>query len=306
MNTLEQARGRWRDILLAHGIGSEFLTNKHGPCPMCGGKDRFRWDNKDGAGTYYCNQCGAGDGLTLLRKFHNWDFKTAVDEIDKVLGRAKYVAPKTVATTNDRNRIEIEKALAEATRPEIVAGYLKKRGLSVVPSILKGHPSLQFFDENHRPAGRFPAVVCPVLGPDGNLQSAHRIYLSDTIPKGQSKKLMAPVETVKGGAARLFPHNGTLGIGEGVETCIAASELFGVPVWAGITAGGVEWFVPPAGVKRLIVFSDNDENFAGQKAAYALANRLSVSRGRTIERIEVKVPPRPDTDWLDVLKAGRA
>lgn len=28
---------------------------RHGPCPICGGKDRFRVDNKDDDGTWYCN-----------------------------------------------------------------------------------------------------------------------------------------------------------------------------------------------------------------------------------------------------------
>jgi putative DNA primase/helicase len=48
MNTIERARHRWREILPRLGIETRFLVNKHGPCPLCRGKDRFRFDDRDG------------------------------------------------------------------------------------------------------------------------------------------------------------------------------------------------------------------------------------------------------------------
>jgi hypothetical protein len=39
MNTVERARGRWKAILPVLGI--ETRPNKHGPCPLCGGVDRY-------------------------------------------------------------------------------------------------------------------------------------------------------------------------------------------------------------------------------------------------------------------------
>ena len=57
------ACGNWQHILSTIGIPSGCLKDKHQPCPICGGKDRFRFDNKQGFGTYYCNQCGAARGL---------------------------------------------------------------------------------------------------------------------------------------------------------------------------------------------------------------------------------------------------
>ena len=59
------ARGRWRGILHSLGMDERSLSGKHCPCPLCGGKDRFRFDDKDGRGTYYCSGCGAGDGVKL-------------------------------------------------------------------------------------------------------------------------------------------------------------------------------------------------------------------------------------------------
>ena len=53
---------------------------------------------------------------------------------------------------------------------------------------------------------------------------------------------------------------------------------------------------PPPEAKRIFVFGDNDPNYAGQSAAYALASRL-----RSDERvIEVQIPAKVGADWNDV------
>lgn len=81
-----EAQGHWPRILISLGLPPGALRNKHQPCPACGGRDRFRFDNKDGRGSYYCNQCGAGDGFSLAMKYHGWDFKRCADEVRQVLG----------------------------------------------------------------------------------------------------------------------------------------------------------------------------------------------------------------------------
>lgn len=88
------ARGRWFDVHSSlGGIDSSFLTDKHGPCPNCGGKDRFRWDDTDGSGSCFCSQCGGKDqrgggmsGIDLLMRVRGWDFKRATAEIKSFLG----------------------------------------------------------------------------------------------------------------------------------------------------------------------------------------------------------------------------
>lgn len=42
------ANGRWPHILSALGINVP-SARRHGACPACGGKDRFRLDDKEGA-----------------------------------------------------------------------------------------------------------------------------------------------------------------------------------------------------------------------------------------------------------------
>lgn len=96
--TIERAQGRWREILNRFGVDRSYLRNRHGPCPLCGGKDRFRFDDRDGSGSYFCNQCGAskgdGAGIRLLMKFRDWDFKTAAAEVDRLIGTDYQPAPR--------------------------------------------------------------------------------------------------------------------------------------------------------------------------------------------------------------------
>ncbi len=62
--------GNWRAVLSSHGIDDRLLDGRHHPCPGCGGTDRFRFDDKEGRGTWICGQGGgaplAGDALELL------------------------------------------------------------------------------------------------------------------------------------------------------------------------------------------------------------------------------------------------
>src|SRR3954470_15707003 len=101
--TVERARGRWREILPQLGVDTKFLSNKHGPCPLCGGRDRYRFDDRDGTGSYYCNQCGAGVGIILIRKLRGWNHATACAEVDKIIGSDRTPNP-AVTKHDDRSR----------------------------------------------------------------------------------------------------------------------------------------------------------------------------------------------------------
>lgn len=296
-STIERARNRWREILPALGIAANFLRNKHGPCPMCGGKDRFRFDDKQGEGTYFCSQCGAGTGIILLRKFHGWSHREACDEIDRLIGSdARPVAPMRPEPDKDiaARRAAVRKLLDESDAPEVAADYLASRGLRTSSPIIQGHRALPYFAEG-KMLGAFPAMAVPILGPRDELVSAHRIYIGNVDPR---KKLMPAAGTMTGAAARLFPADDEIGIAEGIETALAARELFGVPTWAAISAHGMETFTPPRSVRRVHVFGDHDQSHTGQAAAYALAKRLS----RDGVEVLVNIPERTG-DWLDVLNA---
>lgn len=296
--TKDRAAGRWGEILPALGVSPNFLKNRHGPCPICGGRDRFRFDNKDGSGSYYCNQCGPGDGITMLRKLHGWDFATACGEIDRVLGDA---APLGVQPDRSRQRDEtkrlraIERALSSACHPDVVEAYLRRRGLAVSSPVLRGDRACAYYDEDGNLVGRYPAMLAPILGPDGSLQSVHRTYDATVTPR---KKILPAVRTINGGAVRLIEATDELAVAEGIENALAVHQMYRLPVWATITAHGMEVFEPPEGLRRLLIFADNDHNCVGQAAAFNLAKR--VLKDNRLQA-EVMIPPRVGTDWLDVL-----
>ena len=299
MNTIDRARHRWREILPQLGIDMRFLVNAHGPCPICGGKDRFRFDDKEGEGSYFCNQCGAGSGLILIRKLHGWDHKTACDKIDEIIGRdGNQTAQQTRAAdpANEKARClyRIRRTLSEARDERVVAAFLKSRRLAVTSAELRGHPRCEYFDDG-RLVGRFPAVVAPILAPDGALISA-AVLFSARAPS--RKKFLPKVNTINGAAVRLYePENGHLGIAEGIVTAMAARQLFGMPTWAALSAIGVKTWQPPPDITRITVYADNDEHHAGQLAAYDLAHRLHAAGLKT----DVVMPNVAGADFADLL-----
>jgi P4 family phage/plasmid primase-like protien len=80
------ARNRWIDIFRTIGINDSHLSGKHGPCPKCGGKDRWRVTSNE-VGSAICNQCGKfGDGIAVAEWFCDVNTFGATEMIAKQLG----------------------------------------------------------------------------------------------------------------------------------------------------------------------------------------------------------------------------
>lgn len=312
-----QAQGRWPYILPELGVDPKYLTGKAMACPLCGeGDDRFVFDDKEGHGTFICRRCGAGNGFILVERVQNVSRAKALRMVAGALGleRVKSARPAPVKRgASPREAKARLKAVLDGTRPlsrgDLVHRYLNGRGL---PSRswrnLYFHPSL-----NGKGVKGAPAMVAKVHHPaTGRVHTAHRTFLT---PEGRkidgaaAKQIMpvvrtAEVESWVGGAVRLYdiPEGATvLAVAEGIETALAAAEVFRMPAWATLTAQGLEEFIPPEGVTHLVIAADHDRNGVGQAAAHRLAAR-AYKLGLTAD---VQIAPDPGSDWLDAYVAAQ-
>ncbi len=298
MKTTKAVIGRWPGVLIALGVDESYLTGKHGPCPICNsGKDKFRFDDKDGKGTYYCNSCGSGTGWKFLENLKGWDFKTAANQIDRVIGNVSetYAAKRK----NPLPRLQkISKGLVDICKCKSVESYLFGRGLTHIPAAIYAHPSLPYYFEGKQ-IGDYPTMVARVVDSENKPLTLHCTYTENgkKIIGYSARKIMPPIRPMNcGSAVRLFPEAETMGIAEGIETAIAAFQIHNIPTWSVIHTNGIKGFVAPDICKKLIIFADNDTNFAGQAAAYELAKRLS-----SAIKVEIKLPEKPGTDWADCI-----
>lgn len=303
---MEEARGRWAGILPRLGIGTKFLSGKHGPCPMCGGRDRFRYDDKGDNGTYICNQCGAGSGIKLVMRVNGWDFATAAREIRRIIPQAP-VRHQSKDSGSGAREWQMSQMMRQAVP---IAGtmadeYLSGRGLGGVRS-----PALGFLERCPISdiMGRTtqPAMIGLVTTPHGRVINLHRTYLDGPRKAAlvdmegrevSARKLMAG-QIPDGSAIRLSAAEETLGVSEGIETGLAAQRLFDVPVWACLNSSILTKFIVPDGVKRLIIFGDNDRKYGGQAAAYQLAHKIAVKPGAP--EVLVRIPDQAGADWCDI------
>ncbi len=321
---LDKARGRWAEILESLGIPPGHLKNKHGPCPVCGGKDRFRFDDKN-RGTFICSKCGSGDGVTLLRLFHQWNFQYTLSMISKIIGvypsQSGYFIPKPYKQIDhekkslpfnlERNRQRLNLTW-QSTKPisknDPVDTYLKARGiiLSSFPSHLRYHPSLPYFDASNEFLEDFPAMLALIQNHHNKNVCLHRTYLNHSGGKAavdEPKKLMTPIKSgaLRGSAIKLFEIVGnTLALAEGIETALSFYVATNIPVWATINAHGLENVIIPRTVENIFVLIDNDLSGTGQRAGIKLARRLE-NEGKKVKRI---MPPTPGTDFNDLLLEG--
>lgn len=80
------AQGKWADLIFPR-FGIEVQWKKKTPCPACGGNDRFRYDDKNGNGDYFCQQCGPGDGISLIEKCcTRMSFTQVIQEVAAIVG----------------------------------------------------------------------------------------------------------------------------------------------------------------------------------------------------------------------------
>jgi putative DNA primase/helicase len=310
-------RGSWPGILAHFGAPTKTLVNKHGPCPICGGKDRFRFDDKQGKGTWICSQCGAGDGPKLAMLLTGLPFRDMADRVRRHMGDERESERDRSDKLSTRYEplpaplVNLQEAdpgkrdrMNDLWRRSSPIGDRDPAGLYLVGRLgmIPEGTGLRYLDRCPYPHGDdHPAMLAMFTGADGKPSGLHRTYLTGSGHKAKvenSKLSLGPL--VDGGAVRLAPAGSVLGIAEGVETALAASILFGVPAWAALNAGRLAVWEPPSGLEEVVIFADNDASFIGQTASFDLQARIADRM-----RVSIETPVEEGTDWNDVLKQRR-
>ena len=206
-----------------------------------------------------------------------------------------------------RQNEERNRRLLDTCRPiaqgDPAALYLDRRGFpetAEMPSVLRIHPALAYFHEG-RKLGTFPALIAPLVAPDGQTVALHRTYVT---PDGHKagvpvvKKLTEASGPTKGASIPLFSAaDGVIGIAEGIETALAAYRLFKVPTVAAYCANSLAEWDWPRCARKLVIFADNDQ--AGREAAAKLESRARA----TGLHVRVELPGAGGADWCDVWNA---
>lgn len=186
-----------------------------GPCPRCGGTDRFSintlkqvWHCRHG-----CSDGLGADGIGLVRLVMNCDFRAALDylcgaadiSIDpEERARRERVREQERRKQEDRAAWHRRRAILRAReiwsecRPAAgspVTDYLEQRGIRLhwlpsMPPALQYHPALPYMVQDHRNGGewveahRGPAMVAAVTDAENRVVGVHRTWLDPRRPKG--------------------------------------------------------------------------------------------------------------------------
>lgn len=206
---------------------------------------------------------------------------------------------RIVAQPLNEERIARAQRIWDESRPlkhSVAEAYLRKRavpsGLWESPAF-RFHPAMTSLDDR----ARRPALVVAIADAQRALQGVQVTLLS---VHGTAKAAVATPRRVigrlMGGIVRISDAQDELAIGEGVETMLTASDVFGVPAWAALSADNLSRIIITHPLRRLIIAADNDD--AGLRAAECLRARMTNS---TI--VEIEAPPPGFNDWNDWARA---
>lgn len=255
-----------------------FGVERIGPCPLCGGDDRFGINTRKKM--FQCRRCGGkGDVIGLVQFVLGLDFPAALEWLcgprqeltaDQRRDRDKRDA-ENIARKAKEEAVFRAKAIAQArdiwqqglpAEDSLVRDYLARRGITRdmlprLPACLRFHPDLAYMVQGQGKdwlqAHRGPAMLAAIQGQDDRFSAVHRTWFDVTAPQGkvvirhpisgdaQSRK--KSWGSKKGGTIRLI--KGTMPVlvmGEGIETTLTAAVSGIWPeahFWAGVDLGNM-------------------------------------------------------------------
>ncbi|AUU27572.1 DUF927 domain-containing protein [Citrobacter freundii] len=288
------AAGNWPYVLAGLSIDVPDSSRRHAPCPACGGTDRFRFDD-NGRGSFICNQCGAGDGLDLIKKVNNCDTTEAAQLAADVLG-IDYRAAQTdpAIASQRREQLEADLQQREQERQQQAAEDAEQRRATFARLYAGMRQSVMQGESEYLQSKGLTGFNYPVM-PDGSLlldlvDESGAVAAAQTItPQGEKRLLKGSAKRGAYHAVNAPEAPQSVAIAEGLATALTCHLICrdALTVTA-IDAGNL---LPVAEVMRrkypqaqIIIAADNDHHEgqantgkdAAEKAALSVAGWISL------------------------------
>ncbi|CAM7644396.1 Bacteriophage T7 Gp4 DNA primase/helicase N-terminal domain-containing protein [Citrobacter freundii] len=275
-----KANGHWQPIFERLSIPT---NRSEGPCPACGGNTRYRFDDKDGRGTYFCSHCGAGTGLDLVMKVRQCGAREAAVMVAEVM--ALPLPEQKPAREKPQTDIASKVACLAAKTAPGQSDYLTSKGLQR-PFPLLSDGSMLITLTNV--AGAITGAQ--IIKPDG------------------SKRLVAG--TVKKGSfcvVNSAENTETVVISEGLATAISVQQLRQIAtIIAAIDAGNLPAVAMAMRQRypnaQIIIAADNDQSSESDGIGGVKVNTGREAAEKAAKAVSgwVSMPPVDyKADWND-------
>lgn len=160
--------------------------------------------------------------------------------------------------------------------------YLRSRCLKGPwPDCLAFHPDLAFWHTTKRGPiclGRYPALLAKISLATGEFTAVQITWLDPKAPRKaevidpETGEILVPKKVrgvMRDGAIRLATPFDVLGLAEGTETAMSATQLFRIPTWAVCGVDRLHRIKIPDDIKKLYIFRDNGgPGLAGANKAF--------------------------------------
>ncbi len=287
---IKNAQGKWPHILSTLGINVPDNPNKHAPCPVCEGTDRFRFDDKEGKGTWFCNQCTpqSGDGLNLVCNVLGITPTEAAKRVNELLPldseviKSNPIKPsKTNKETEREARQNAEKILKETKLGK--SFYLVSKKLEGIESLMlsRSLPNLGLFNS--------PLLVIP-------FEKNGQLTTLQFIDKKGNKRFLKGTGTQARSYHQIPGKTDDIYIGEGYATTLTSTRLTGCMGYVAGSANNIPSVALIASrhhpLSQIIILVDNDE--AGGKSLKGIVKCVPNCIGVTPPNNNEKIK-----DWND-------
>ena len=283
---LERARTvRIEDEIARRGIRLKGRIDRCGPCPVCGGHDRFAINVRKQC--FICRGCGiAGDVIKLVQHLDNCAFVSAVETLIGDDVRLQATPPANKQISDDYEREQHRKAAWLWGQRQPITGSIAERGY-----LREGRkitcalpPTLAFLPARgkHPPAMIAAFGLCEepepgLIVPPCNVEAVHLTKLK---PDGSGKADIREPKIIVGSPGNLpiviAPANDLFAIGvfEGIEDALTVHQTTGLGAWVAGAAGRMPALAEtlPGYIESVTICAHADK--AGQNGALALADAL--------------------------------